>query len=178
MSSTAMDTANIDSPKHKALEQKLETLSRLVESSPSAPINEVESVFQYLDTRRIPTSDKPTAKDECAVDLALWALLVVAACEEHLRKSRALDPTLTKAWARIWKWLEFLHNQCCQKFVFGGSIKIRALSMIPNTLMVLGRSNALRRLVTSTPGVVTMVAKYWLGEGKYTGVESFSKRLV
>jgi hypothetical protein len=175
MPSTTKKTVNINSSEHKALEQKLDKLSRLVESSANAPINEVESVFQYLDTRRIPASDKPTAKDECAVDLALWALLVVSACEGHLKKSRVLDPALTKAWPRIWKWLEFLHIQCCQKSVFGGSFKIRALSMIPNTLMVLGRSNVLRRLATSTAGVITMVAKYWLGEGIDAGVEGFFK---
>ena len=159
---TTVDKAALE---HGKLVHELSKLSDFVESSDDPPVEKIESVFQYLDDCRIPTTDKPTANDDRAVDLAISALLVISGSQRHLVRSRALDASLARVWTRIWKWLEFLDTECCQKFVFGSGFKIKAMAAITTTLFVFAHSAALKRLVTTTPGVFSLLVKHWLAEG-------------
>ena len=164
-------TVCVDDPEHQGLVRDLEKLSLQIKSAHNPPVDKFKNILQYLDVCRIPTTDKPTEKDERAVDLVLLSLLVICACESHLKRSRALDASLSDAWSSLWKWLEFLDTECCQRCVFGAALNIRALAGISHTLLTFGESEALRWLAKSTPGVINMLSRYWLAEGQHPGIE-------
>src|SRR6202167_55672 len=163
-------TICVDDPVHQGLVRDLDQLSCLVESANIPPVDKIEKVFQYLDVGRIPTTDKPTEKEERAVDLAVSSLLVICACQEHLRRSRALDACLNDIWPSLWKWLQFLDTECCQKGVFGVAFILTGQAGILYTLETFGESETLRRLATSTPGVINMLARHWLAEDQHPGI--------
>jgi hypothetical protein len=162
-------TICIDDPEHQGLIRDLLNLSDLVGSAQN-PADKIEIIFQYFDVRLIPTTDKPTQKDERAVDLVMASLVVISGCGPHLKRSRALEARLSDAWPSLWKWLQFL-DTCCQKGVFGVQFHVPSLVGISYTLSTFGASEALRRLATSTPGVISMVSRYWLEEGQHLGIE-------
>lgn len=165
-----------DDPEHQGLVQDLDKLYRLVSSANSPPVDKIEGIFQYFDVSRIPNpANKPTETDERAVDLALVSMLVILACERHLKTNRMLDASLSAVWPSVWKWLEYLDTECCQKGVFSADLYIRGLVGIAYTLSTYGASEALRRLATSTPGVITMLAKYWLAPDQQPGIEPLLK---
>lgn len=161
----------VDDLIHQGVVQELEKLSEVVASAHNPPVAEIKKVSQYLDVSRIPTTDKPTKEDERAVDLAILALVVIVSCEPHLKRGRALDASLGDAWPSLWKWLEFLDKECCQRSAFGDVLNIKGLMGISHTLLTFGMSEALRQLVTSTPGVLKMLVRRWLAEGQYARAE-------
>jgi hypothetical protein len=163
-------TISVDDPVHQGLVRDLDKLSCLVGSARIPPVDKIENVFQYLDVGRIPTTDKPTEKEERAVDLAVMSLLVISACQGHLRRSRALDACLNDIWPSLWKWLQFLDTECCQKGVLGAAFVLTGQAGISYTLETFGESESLRRLATSTPGVINMLARHWLAEGQHPGI--------
>jgi hypothetical protein len=78
---------------HARLVQELFQLSGIVAESHD-PVEKVESIFQYLDDCHIPITDKPTADDERAVDLAISSFIVISCCRRHVIRSRVLDASL------------------------------------------------------------------------------------
>ncbi|KZP13971.1 hypothetical protein FIBSPDRAFT_981435 [Athelia psychrophila] len=98
------------------LGKQLEHLSRRAGTSPDPPIAEIERVLQkYLSIGALPASKpSPTAQDKRAVELGLLAFYVIAGCQYHLKKNAKLDNCLLNAWPAIWRWLQFLNDQCCQ----------------------------------------------------------------
>lgn len=159
--------------RHRGLAKKIDALVGVVGASETNPIEAVESVYQYLQIRHVPKPGTPTIKDRQVVELACLSLLVIAACDKHLRVSNALDSSLSDIWPSIWRWIDFLHKNCCQKATYGDHMKLRALTLIPATLATLGHSSTLRPLVTTTPNVISMMTKYWADEGKHPAVEAF-----
>lgn len=162
-----------DDLEHQGILWGLNKLSGLVESAHNPPVDKIEIIWQYLDVCRIPTTDKPTEDDKHAVDLAISSMLVVCGFAPHLRKSRALDASLGDIWPSLWKWLEFLDTECCQKCLFDANHNIQGRVGISHTLLTFGESEALRRLVTSTPGVINMLSRYWIAEGQHPEIQHF-----
>jgi hypothetical protein len=164
-------TACVDDPVHQGLIPDLVELACLVNSAHDPPVDKIQSIFQYLDVCRIPTTDKPTERDKQTVDIVVSSLQVIFACSPHLMRSRVLDASLSDIWPSVWKWLEFFDIECCKKGAFGVGRHISGLVSISHTLAAFGESEALRWLATSTPNVINMLARYWLAEGQDREIE-------
>jgi hypothetical protein len=156
----------VDDSVHEALVRDVHELACLVNSADDPPVDKIQSIFQYFDVRRIPTTDKPTEKDKRTVDLVVSCLHVIFACTPHLMTNHVLDAILSDIWPSLWKWLEFFDIECCEKGAFGIGRRISGLACISHTLMAFGQSESLRRLATSSPSVINMLARYWLAEGQ------------
>ncbi|KII86140.1 hypothetical protein PLICRDRAFT_43732, partial [Plicaturopsis crispa FD-325 SS-3] len=71
-------------------------------------------------------------------------------------------------WPRIWKWMQFLYDQCVVEKVFGEEVCATTIVSIGAILQALGRSAASRDIVARTPGVLALVTKEWLADdGRY-----------
>src|ERR1700683_692971 len=120
-------TACVDDLVHQGLVRDLHELACLVNSAHDPPVDKIQSIFQYLDVRRISTTDKPTEKDKRTVDLVVSSLQVIFACTPHLMRSCVLDASLSDIWPSLWKWLEFFDIECCEKGAFGVGRRISGL---------------------------------------------------
>lgn len=155
-----------------SLNQQLDELAQRVARSVEPLNSEIERTLQrHLSSKTMPqpvNKPRPNDQDHRAVELATRALTVVASCERILRTNTTkLDSTLLQAWPGIWRWLKFLDEQCGQQVKYTDAVRSRALITMPTTLATLARSKVLLRKVTSTAGVVTMMTRYWMGEGRY-----------
>ena len=144
--------------------QKLEHLALRVATATEPPISEIQATFQtYLSSDTLP-ADKaiPSAKDARAVQLALLASGILSACRFHSVEgsNSVLGSCLLEAWPGIWKWLQFLDEQCCQRTKFGDMVKSHALLVIPWIIHNITRPEAVRQQTASMPAMACMKTKY------------------
>ncbi|KAF7984564.1 hypothetical protein HWV62_13773 [Athelia sp. TMB] len=144
--------------------RKLEHLALRVVAATEPPISEIQVTFQtHLSSETIPADkDVPNAKDIRAVQLALLASGVLAACGFHSveASNSAMGSCLLKAWPGIWSWLKFLDEKCCQRTKFGDTIKSHALLVIPGIIHNITRPEAVQRQTVSMPAMTNMKTRY------------------
>lgn len=146
---------------------RLNELHRLISNSGESPVATVQKVYPYLQQRLIPRS-RSLASGRNAIEVALQSLdLICRLCAMHcLNSNRDLVHSLTGAWPRVWNWLAFLHARCCENTWFDDVYRTRALVIIPTVLGTLGVDEELRKAMTSTPGLITLITKMWIAEEK------------
>lgn len=162
-----MPIAKFDDQMHR--QKQLERLADHVTASANPPIAEIEEMLQeYLSTSALPTKKaSPSDADKRAFQLAVFAFIVVTVCDGHFHTDRKLDSCFLNAWPGIWRWLQFLDEQCCRRVKYGDKGKIQALITIASSLATISVSKSLRREVQSTPGVVAMLTRHWKDEGRF-----------
>ncbi|KZP13199.1 hypothetical protein FIBSPDRAFT_983272 [Athelia psychrophila] len=148
------------------LGQQPDELGPRVRASIEPPIKEINiAVGKYLSIGAIPVSkSNPTEKDKLAVDLALRVCMIIWCSRKHFLNNSKLDACFSSAWPAIWKWLQFLDDQYCQSSKHGPIMDVKVRVLIALTVRSLSHSNALRYLVASTPGVITMITRRWIAE--------------
>lgn len=146
---------------------QLNELRCLISHSGESPVAIVQKVYPYLQPRLIPRS-RSFASGRSAIEVALQSLdLICHLCAIHCLNSNGdLVHSLTGAWPRVWKWLEFLYTRCCENTWFDDVYRTRVLVIIPTVLGTLGVDEELRKAMTSTPGLITLITKMWVAEGK------------
>ncbi|KZP28805.1 hypothetical protein FIBSPDRAFT_234738 [Athelia psychrophila] len=170
MSATSLTQRPINNSEQSILLQ----LARRVHDSAEPPIAEIEDVLQrYLGAGAIPTDNPtPRGKDIFAFQLVRPILFFIQACEGHLKGDTKLDPCFLKAWPGIWRWLQFLDDQCCQKVKYGDTTKVQALLAISGIISSLSHSDVVRGKIASTPGIIAVIARHWVNEGRYPALET------
>ncbi|KZP05916.1 hypothetical protein FIBSPDRAFT_903167 [Athelia psychrophila] len=148
----------------KQIQQFSERVSRSLEP----PIAKIQTILQkYLSITALPViRPSPTVQDWSTVDLGIHTFQVIAACAPHLLKAPELDTCLLNAWPGMWRWLQFLSDQCCQSTMYGRVTHVQAISAIASTVETLALSEAICRVMVSTPGVIAMMTRYWMAEGE------------
>lgn len=150
--------------------QRAAQLHSRVLNSIEPPIAELEAMFQeYLSVQAIPVKNAiPSDKDRVIVNLAVCAFNVIVACKVHFERGQQLLPCFLDAWPGVWRWLQFLDEECCQKTRYGNTGKVQALLSIATSVSYMSISKNLKRELQSTPGVVTMLARLWMNKGRYS----------
>ena len=149
------------------LQPNLLRLNELISNSRESPVAIVQKVYPYLQPRLIPRS-RSLASGRSVIEVALRSLdLICHLCAIHsLNANGDLADSLTGAWPRVWKWLAFFHTKCCENTWFDDVYRTRVLVIIPTVLGTLGVDAKLRKAMTSTPGLITLIAKMWIAEAK------------
>lgn len=80
---------------------------------------------------------------------------------KHLQHDSDLGGCFSSAWPAIWKWLQFLDDQCCKSSNYGPTADVQVRVLIAVTLRSLSHSASLRYIVASTPGVIVMITIRW-----------------
>ncbi|KZP10497.1 hypothetical protein FIBSPDRAFT_963101 [Athelia psychrophila] len=156
--------------------EQLRKLAQRVGKSPNPPIEELGAALQTHLCAKAPPINKPdpSVQDKRAVELALCAFDVVTCTDfqkHFIRDIAELDLCFLKLWPGIWRWLQFLDDECCQRDRYGHLLKTQALMAIIWTVANMASSITLRREVTSTPGVIAMITRYWIDTGRYPDAE-------
>ncbi|KZP07102.1 hypothetical protein FIBSPDRAFT_1053168, partial [Athelia psychrophila] len=146
--------------------EQLKQLAQRALHSIDPPILEIDDALQnYLSITALPIGKpNPTARDRRAVDLGLLVLDVLTCCGEHFKRDKKLVTCFSRAWPALWTWLQFLSDQCCQSRKYGPLVQYQAIIMIPMALGGMSSSDILGLQVASTPGVISMITRYWMSE--------------
>ncbi|KAF7974540.1 hypothetical protein HWV62_12016 [Athelia sp. TMB] len=157
----------------ESLQQGLHELAEHIRTATKPPVAEIEKALQtHLSSKSLPANTSiPSAKDKRAVQLALSSALVLKSCESYfiMGTGDTLHPSLVKAWPGIWRWLQFLDENCCQDVKFGDELKAEALTAIPSILEIMSWSETVQRQVISTPAVCEMKKRYARGMQELPG---------
>ncbi|KII86136.1 hypothetical protein PLICRDRAFT_279019 [Plicaturopsis crispa FD-325 SS-3] len=153
------------------LMQFLFQLSDRIEHAPlgEVTIEMIAPIFNHLDPAEIPvTSIAPPSPDSHArVHLAINSLVVIISCDDHLCNDPVLVARLLECWPRVWKWIQFLHDECIVEKAYGEGLYTNAIFTLGATLQTLGRPTTSRDQIARTPGLLALIVKEWIDDRIY-----------
>jgi hypothetical protein len=77
-----------------------------------------------------------------------------------------IDNEMVERWGQLWLWIDFIHKKCIEERSLRVQYRLSSMKALADFLLSISteRYTGLRKMVSTTPGAIEMIASLWLLE--------------